>query len=83
MLLAEERRTVEEACSGDDFLFLQVLPGKVFLELFAEQFGLKRNAYVRLICRALGAGPDTPLADLGRELEMALAPHLPARSIAD
>lgn len=71
---------VEEAwvAGGADDL-LKAVPGKLAFSMAAEALGKDRQTILDLVCKALAAEEDHPLASLGRRLETALENYLPSR----
>ena len=79
-ILEEERLRIEAATTtGTVEELLRLLPGKGRLGVAAQVVGLKVDAYLNLVNKALrGVGG---LEVLGESVQTAVAPHLPLRSI--
>lgn len=80
-ILRAAQDAVEAALNpeGDLMSFLAVVPGKQLLPVAGRQLGLEERSYRQLISRALLGGE--PFRTLERDLEQALAPHLPDRYV--
>jgi hypothetical protein len=78
-ILKEEKVRVEEATAIEDVL--AVMPGKAFIAVAASTVGQSTEAYKDLVVAALVA-KEGPLLQIGAEVEAALAPHLPSRTVA-
>ena len=78
-LLADERRSVEAIVPDGPFDdVLRLMPGKSRISLAADEVGLSKDDYIRLVNRALRG--DAGLEALGPEIEAALTTYLPART---
>lgn len=77
-LLEAEKLTVEAATTSE--AILRLLPGKALVSVAAKLVGQQADAYKDLIAAALVA-TEGPLLPLGKDLEMALKPFLPARTV--
>lgn len=78
-LFDAQTKEVEIALNGSEVDLLRLLPGKHCLSLLSQKLGITREAYGRLIQKALCEVEGGQLAQLRERLIVALEPHLPER----
>ena len=79
LIFEEESQRLKSAVSGSAEQILELLPGKPMLPIFAKQLGIKTDAYIELISKALSAEKADPLYTLGQSIASALQLKLPER----
>lgn len=76
-----ERAMVRDALnSADAIVFLRIAPGKGLIHIAARVLGMTKESYCELVQSALESPPESELGRIGRQIQGALAPHLPPRT---